>query len=151
MTVISEFVIYCIVRHGNTNSIQNPSTVTYPTMELYCILLPLMLLCRTTWQITNSLLLQIWPTVDRVDIKGNMKQCFQTKLYKLPSDKYRHGLSCEPSCPSFWPVTSIFDEHKMTILYNFSPFWTISDHFGPLYTILNRYFIKNDGWLRDPS
>ena len=29
------------IRHGNVNSIQNPSTVTYPTMGLHCIFLPL--------------------------------------------------------------------------------------------------------------
>ena len=32
----SEFAICHVVRHGNANSIQNPSTVTNPTMELYC-------------------------------------------------------------------------------------------------------------------
>ena len=37
----SEFVICLVVRHGNANSIQNPSTMTNPTMEPYCILLPL--------------------------------------------------------------------------------------------------------------
>ena len=52
----SEFVIYPAVFHSNANSIQNPSSLTNPTMELYCILLPLTLLCRTTWQIANSLL-----------------------------------------------------------------------------------------------
>ena len=55
-SVISEFAIYAVVRHGNANSIQNPSSVTNPTMELYCIFLPLMLPCCTTWQIANSLL-----------------------------------------------------------------------------------------------
>ena len=32
----SEYAICHIVRHGNVNSIQNPSTVTTPTMEPYC-------------------------------------------------------------------------------------------------------------------
>ena len=40
-----EFAIYHVVRDGYVNSIQNPSTVTNPTMEPYCILLPLMLSC----------------------------------------------------------------------------------------------------------
>ena len=53
---ISDFAICHVVRHGNVNSIQNPSTVTNLTMEPYCILLSLTLLCRTTWQIANSLL-----------------------------------------------------------------------------------------------
>ena len=44
----SEFAISRIVCHGNVNSIQNPSTVTNPTKELYCILLPLSLLCHKT-------------------------------------------------------------------------------------------------------
>ena len=48
--ISSEFAICHVVRHGNMNSIQNPSTVTNPTMEPYCrpILLPLTLPCRTT-------------------------------------------------------------------------------------------------------
>ena len=50
------FVICHIVRYGNVNSIQNPSTVINPTMKPYCILLPLTLPCRTTWHITNSLI-----------------------------------------------------------------------------------------------
>ena len=53
---ISEFAICHVVHHDNVNSIQNPSTVTNPTMQPYCILLPLTLPCRTTWQIANSLL-----------------------------------------------------------------------------------------------
>ena len=52
----SEFAICHVVSHGNVNSIQNPSTATNPTMEPYCILLPLTLPCRTTWQIANSLI-----------------------------------------------------------------------------------------------
>ena len=44
----SEFAICHVVRHGNVNSIQNPSTVTNPTMEPYnSFLLPLTLPCRT--------------------------------------------------------------------------------------------------------
>ena len=39
----SEFAICHVVRHGNVNSIQNPSTLTTPTMTPYCILLPLTL------------------------------------------------------------------------------------------------------------
>ena len=41
----SEFAICHVLRHGNVNSIQNPSrpTVTNPTMEPYCILLSLTL------------------------------------------------------------------------------------------------------------
>ena len=56
--VISKFAICPVVRHGSANSIHNPSTVTYPAMELYCILLPLTLPCCTTWQIANTLLSQ---------------------------------------------------------------------------------------------
>ena len=52
----SEIAICPVVRHGNVNSIQNPSTVTNQTMGPFCILLPLTLPCRTTWQIANSLL-----------------------------------------------------------------------------------------------
>ena len=37
------------------------STVTNPTMELYCILLPLTLPCHTTWQIANSLVAAAYP------------------------------------------------------------------------------------------
>ena len=44
----SEFAICPAVRRGNGNSIQNPSTVTNQTMELYCILLLNTLLCCTT-------------------------------------------------------------------------------------------------------
>ena len=44
----SEFAICHVVRHGNVNSFQNPSTVTNPTMGSYCIRLPLTLPCRTT-------------------------------------------------------------------------------------------------------
>ena len=44
----SEFAICHVVHHGNVNSIQNPSTVTNPTMEPNCILLPLTLPYRTT-------------------------------------------------------------------------------------------------------
>ena len=33
----SEFAISHVVLHGNANFIQNPFTVTNPTMELYCI------------------------------------------------------------------------------------------------------------------
>ena len=51
---ISEFAICPVVRHGNVNSIQNPSTVTNPTMGPYCILLLYTLPCFTTWQIANS-------------------------------------------------------------------------------------------------
>ena len=36
--------------HSNAIFIQNPTTVTNQTMELYCILLPFTLPCRTTWQ-----------------------------------------------------------------------------------------------------
>ena len=46
--VNSEFAICHVVRHGNVNSIQNPTTVTNPTMALYCILLPFTLPCCTT-------------------------------------------------------------------------------------------------------
>ena len=53
---ISEFAICHVLRHGNVNSIQNPSTLTNLTMELYSILLPLTLLCRTMGQIANWLL-----------------------------------------------------------------------------------------------
>ena len=56
---ISEFAICHVVRHGNVNSIRNPSTVTNSTMEPFCILLPLTLPCRTTGQITNSLLVSL--------------------------------------------------------------------------------------------
>ena len=52
----SEFAIWHVVPHSNINSIQNPSTVTNPTMEPYCILLPLTSPCHTTWQIANSLI-----------------------------------------------------------------------------------------------
>ena len=44
----SEFAICHVVRHGNVNSIQNPSTVTNSTMEPYYILLLLTLPCCTT-------------------------------------------------------------------------------------------------------
>ena len=37
---------------------KNHSTVSNPTMELYCFLLPITLQCRTTWQIANSLLFE---------------------------------------------------------------------------------------------
>ena len=50
---ISEFLICHFVLHSNVNSIQNPSTVTNPKIEPCCILLPLTLTSRTTWQITN--------------------------------------------------------------------------------------------------
>ena len=46
-----------VVRYGNVNSIQNPSTVTNPTMGHYCILLLNTLPCCTTWQIAKSLLI----------------------------------------------------------------------------------------------
>ena len=53
----SEFGLCHVVRHGNANSIQNPSTATNPTMEPYnCVHLPLKLPGRTMWQIANSLL-----------------------------------------------------------------------------------------------
>ena len=57
MIIYSKFVICQVVRSGIVNVIQNPSFVTNLTMEPYCILLPLTLLCRTTWQIANSLIL----------------------------------------------------------------------------------------------
>ena len=47
----SEFAIWNVVLRGNVNSIQNPFTVTNPSMEPYCVLLPLKMPCRTTWQI----------------------------------------------------------------------------------------------------
>ena len=52
-----EFAICYVVCHGNVNSIQNPSTVTNPTMGPYWILLPLTLPCQTTWQIASSVIL----------------------------------------------------------------------------------------------
>ena len=54
----SEFAICHAVRHGNVNSIHNPSTVTNPTIEPYCIFLSLTLPCRTTCKIANSLVRQ---------------------------------------------------------------------------------------------
>ena len=55
---ISDFAICPVVglRHGNANSIQNASSVTNPTMELFCIRLSFTLPCCATWQIANSLL-----------------------------------------------------------------------------------------------
>ena len=50
----SEFAICHVVRQGNMSHIQNPSVVTNPTLEFPCILLPLTLPCRSTWQIANS-------------------------------------------------------------------------------------------------
>ena len=43
---ISEFAICHVVRHGNVNSFQNPSTVTNTTMEPYCIRIAV--LCNVT-------------------------------------------------------------------------------------------------------
>ena len=40
------------------------------------------------------------------------------------------GLSYDLSCPSFWWITSVFDGQEITILFNFSSFWNISDHVG---------------------
>ena len=34
------------------------------------------------------------------------------------------GFSEDPSCPSFWQVTYVFDGQKMTILDHFIQFWT---------------------------
>ena len=50
------------------------------------------------------------------------------------------GLSKDPSCLSFWQIPSVFGRQKLTILYNFSPFWTI----------LDRYTFKNDRQLSNP-
>ena len=36
----SELTICHVARHGDVNSVQNPSSVTNPTKEPYCILLP---------------------------------------------------------------------------------------------------------------
>ena len=41
-----EFAICHVVRDGNVNSIQNPSTVTNPTMEPFCI--PIAMSCNVT-------------------------------------------------------------------------------------------------------
>ena len=35
MQNLQKYLWVCDVRHGNVNSIQNPSTVTNPTMEPY--------------------------------------------------------------------------------------------------------------------
>ena len=56
----SEFAIRQFVCHCNVNSIQNSSTVSNPTIEPYCILLPRTLPCRTVWQNTNSLLSKVF-------------------------------------------------------------------------------------------
>ena len=55
----ADFAICHVERRGNVNSIQNPSTVTNSTMELCCILLPLTLPYRSTWQIANLLTLSL--------------------------------------------------------------------------------------------
>ena len=51
-------------RHSNVNVIQTRNslyTATNPTMEPYCILLLLMLSCRTTCKIANSLFSMVLP------------------------------------------------------------------------------------------
>ena len=50
MLQCSEFSICPVVLHGNANSIQNPSSVTNPTIKFYCCLLPFTLPCCTTRQ-----------------------------------------------------------------------------------------------------
>ena len=58
---ISEFAICHVVRHGNVNSIQNPPTVTNPTMESY-ILLPLIYVV-VPYNVTNrKLTRKYWST-----------------------------------------------------------------------------------------
>ena len=49
----SEFAICHVVRHSTVNSIQNPSTVTNPTMETYFFLLP-PIRCRAAVQRDES-------------------------------------------------------------------------------------------------
>ena len=50
----SELAICHVLRHSNMNSIQNPFTLTNPTMEPYCTLLPLMLQTHYSLQVTHN-------------------------------------------------------------------------------------------------
>ena len=95
----SEFAICPIARHGNANSIQNLSTVTNTTMELYCILLPLTLPCCTTWQIANSLMTKDRQTRDNLSVLLRISMeclkasqldafCHRQKYFHYGLDKY---------------------------------------------------------------
>ena len=61
----SEFAICHVVRHCNVNSIQNPHTVTDPTMEPYCILLPQVYVAMP-YNRTNRKLISEWVLNDTI-------------------------------------------------------------------------------------
>ena len=88
----SEFAICRVVRHGNVNSItvQNHSTVSNSTMGPYCILLPLTLPCRSTWQIANSLLFLCKLTLKNDHIR-KCKIKLDRKRYSASTNKHSIG------------------------------------------------------------
>ena len=89
-----EFAICQVVRHGNVNSIQNYSTVTYPTMEPFCIFPPITLPCCTTRQMANSqisLVTSSWtmtkfslPTFFKTFNIGTRSFSYRPQKYKVP-------------------------------------------------------------------
>ena len=50
----SEFAICHLVRHGNVNSIQNPSTMTNPTMEPAPLLSSATYIIAVLYNVTNQ-------------------------------------------------------------------------------------------------
>ena len=95
---------------------KNPSTVTNPTIEPYCVLLSLALPCRTTWQIANSKLFN----VKIPERKINFCSKFAVKLF--------------PATVANADIVSLKSLHTLFDKYLDHMLWIWTKLYGPNYT-----------------